>query len=348
MLTIRHTLIVFYLHFLITSGCTTENLNTQSHDSKINFWYGKSQVFGNEGNPQKWINILGQVSDPDGIYHVYFLLNGDDMGPVHIGPSALRLVSDGTFNLEIDRNKLKAGVNTIAVKVTDLLGNLTQEEMSFNLHEDVFAQKPDTIKWNKVKKIQDVVQVVDGHWELTENGLKTIEIGYDRAFVIGDTSWSDYEIKVKATLHGLNDSELFWGPPSNGSAIHFGMRWQGHSATMGEYYPRVGWNDFACLAHYKIHKDTTYLGLWMEAPDDRIIHKTPYKIDYDIPHWFKIKVKTDESGFTMYSFKVWKTENEEPQEWNMEALGLEGSNRKGSIIIVAHNVDITFGDIFIL
>ena len=33
----------------------------------IDIWYGTSQVFGNPGLAQRWVNILGNVSDPDGI-----------------------------------------------------------------------------------------------------------------------------------------------------------------------------------------------------------------------------------------------------------------------------------------
>ena len=42
---------------------------------EIEIWYGDNQKFGHLGNPQKWINILGNVSDQDGIKSLHYSLN---------------------------------------------------------------------------------------------------------------------------------------------------------------------------------------------------------------------------------------------------------------------------------
>jgi len=63
--------------------------------SDINIWYGSHQVFGHIGIPQQWINILGNVSDPDGVDSLTYSLNGGPELPLSMGPDTRRLESEG-------------------------------------------------------------------------------------------------------------------------------------------------------------------------------------------------------------------------------------------------------------
>ena len=59
----------------------------------INAWYGNTQNFGQIGNPQQWINILGnvtEVSASDSVTLTYSLNNGADL-PLSIGANITRL-----------------------------------------------------------------------------------------------------------------------------------------------------------------------------------------------------------------------------------------------------------------
>ena len=42
----------------------------------IDLWEGHTQYFGENGSPQPYVNILGSVSDPDGIASLVYSLNG--------------------------------------------------------------------------------------------------------------------------------------------------------------------------------------------------------------------------------------------------------------------------------
>ena len=42
----------------------------------INVWYGSQQTFGANGQPQQWVNVLGDVSDPGGMASLTYTLNG--------------------------------------------------------------------------------------------------------------------------------------------------------------------------------------------------------------------------------------------------------------------------------
>jgi len=53
----------------------------------IDVWYGSSQPFGQNGDPQVWVNILGNVSDVDGdLSLLEYRLNG-----VHRNPRTVEL-----------------------------------------------------------------------------------------------------------------------------------------------------------------------------------------------------------------------------------------------------------------
>ena len=54
--------------------------------TSINVWYGSQQYFGQVGNPQRWVNILGSVSNPDEeVVSLNYSLNGGSWQPLSVG-----------------------------------------------------------------------------------------------------------------------------------------------------------------------------------------------------------------------------------------------------------------------
>ena len=76
------------------SGC-------QPSDTTIDIWYGQNQLFAEVGLPQRWINILGRVTDGDGDVTLTYSLNGSPELPLTVGPDDRRLQDPGDFNVEI-------------------------------------------------------------------------------------------------------------------------------------------------------------------------------------------------------------------------------------------------------
>jgi hypothetical protein len=67
----------------------------------IDVWYGLNQTFPN-GTPQGFVNIVGNVSDPDSsISSLSYSLNGSGFSPLNMGPSNRRLAHPGDFNVDI-------------------------------------------------------------------------------------------------------------------------------------------------------------------------------------------------------------------------------------------------------
>ncbi len=98
----------------------------------IDVWYGDNQSFGDLGTPQRWINILGNVSDPDGTQSLRYSLNGGPLEFLDIGPNFTRLHNAGDFNVEIDYTTLNNGANSVEIVATDFLNQTSTRTVAVN------------------------------------------------------------------------------------------------------------------------------------------------------------------------------------------------------------------------
>jgi hypothetical protein len=63
---------------------------------------------------------------------------------------------------------------------------------------------------------------------------------------------------------------------------------------------------------------------------------------------WKLRVESIPGTGSLYSLKVWEAGQLEPTEWNLtKQRGLE-DEANGSVLLVAHHVDLTFGDVTIV
>ena len=85
----------------------------------IDVWYGAEQTFGARGRPQRWLNVLGNTSDPDGVASLTYSLNGGSEVSLNLGPDDFRLDEDGDFNIEIDINDPNLNVLPLQNSVAD-------------------------------------------------------------------------------------------------------------------------------------------------------------------------------------------------------------------------------------
>ena len=76
---------------------------------EIDVWYGDTQTFGAVGTAQPWINILGNVSDADGIAALSYTIDGGAPVSLSVGPDGRRLESQGDFNVDLAFADLSAG-----------------------------------------------------------------------------------------------------------------------------------------------------------------------------------------------------------------------------------------------
>ena len=106
-------------------------------DTQFDIWYGTHQRFGHLGVPQRWINILGNVSDPDGIDWLSYSLNGGSEHALSIGADRRRLLQAGDFNVEIDRIEFQPGLNEVAIIAIDTSGNRTEQIVTVDFSDGI-------------------------------------------------------------------------------------------------------------------------------------------------------------------------------------------------------------------
>lgn len=306
----------------------------------INVWYGSAQCFGHLGIPQRWVNVLGSVSNPEGVAKLTYSLNGGPERELSMGKDLFRLAEPGDFNIEIDYHDLRAGRNSVAITASDTLVGRRSKSVILYFTPDKQWPLPYSIDWSKVAAIQDVVQVVDGRWSLGPDGVRTLAPYYDRVLAIGDMSWTDYEVTVKVTFHSFAD------PRERGGVTHagIGLRWGGHH-TDGKQ-PRVKWYPLGAATEFTLFPELQECR-WRILGDNqkKAYAEDPYTISLGKAYFLKSEVRTLPDRTTQYRVKIWDAEMPEPAEWSLVTTEDSDDVKSGSALLVAHHSDVTFGSV---
>ncbi len=328
----------------------TSAVTTQTGDPNITLWYGLNQSFAQIGEPQPWVNVLGNVSGPNNISSLTYSVN-DIQSNLSMGPDNQRLVESGDFNIEISYDDLTAGANNVVITATDSLSSVTVITGTVNYSAGNTWPESYAVDWSGVTDIQYVAQIVDGQWVIQADSLRTLVAGYDRLVAIGDLSWTDYELTVPITIHGITADAFDW--PSNGAGVGFVTRWQGHLQE-GREQPGIGWQNLGALAWHRWYKDGSDIisGLQMlgYSPPGGYTELTvnpDRQLDFSVPYMYKMSVQSVQGGGDTYRFKVWEVGQPEPYTWDMIAQGHPDEPESGSILLAAHEADASFGDVTI-
>jgi hypothetical protein len=313
---------------------------------QVNLWYGNYQTFGANGVPQQWINILGNVTSPVGIAMLTYSLNGAPNVNLDWGPTNPRLVEAGDFNADIDYALLWPGSNKVIITATDDLNQSTQQTVYINnLDRHLASDVGDfTVDFRQVTNatIQNWVQIVDGVWDIGIDGrIRNTQMGYDRAFLIGDTNISgSYDVTTEFVLHGYDSEGWAFGAASG---------WLGH--TLDDYgtplpsqpfigHPFPAWG----VTGTDFWGGTTYMIYENFAP----LYETILSENYTAPavalettYMYHYRVTANSDGLTNHnSLNIWPKGTPEPAEWMVEA---DTPAQAGSILFDAHNVDLSIG-----
>ncbi len=299
----------------------------------ITTWYGDALTFGQPGVSQKWANILGHVSSDIDISSLRYALNNGTEKSLRFTPGR-RIENAGDFNIEIDRSSLNVGFNTVVIKAKDNNDQVTSKIVTISYSENTWPL-PYTADWsslNTINEVESVAHIVDGLWELTADGIKTKETGYDRTIAIGDLTWptDDYEVTVPFTLH------------SDFSGVGFAVGWQGHegSSSPGKEWPLQALVWIRGSNANPTFNIVTYGGLI----DWEVTEVTQQLNSLIINEKYMLKSYSESlnGGMSRFYAKFWKQSDNEPSAWNLQA---DVPTRDGSVLLVAHETDITFGNV---
>ena len=314
----------------------------------FNVWYGDNQTFGQNGIPQQWVNVLGNVSAPSGIASASYSLNGGASQFLRVGPNPTRLADAGDFNVEIDHASLNPGPNTVVITATDNLSNTTTHTVTVNwANTGQVWPLPYSIDWSTVTNISDVAQVVDGLWAIQSDGtLRTIQTGYDRVIALGDETWTDYEVTAEITFNSFDCYDF-------GGGVLVG--WTGHTyapAALQPDQPRSG-HPFFGVGEYSTNggsPSNAALDIYANSPnhpESVLVRDTSgLKLSLGVKYDFKIAVQRNPNNTTShYSLKVWPANTAEPVNWYLQA---DGDASTGSILLITYRADASFGKITVV
>ena len=339
-----------FILLCLIMACQQNKKDSDISAVSIRFWYGENQVFGNQGVPQKWINIPGNINAEAGIKNAWYRLNDGDSITLTLGSDLHRLAKKGDFNIDFAFDQCDAGKNKVHLFMEDSAGRKAAETIEIEVIKNKRWPLPYTIKWSEVENIQDVVQVTDGHWEITKDGLKNSDIYYDRMVVFGDASWKNYEVTTTVTFHDFTPPAQ--GPPTyNVSHAAIASRWPGHSED--DLQPNRQWYPLGATSEFRLTEGLdscrwrifdgpkpNSVRFYAEQPVDD--YRT---IEMNKAYGMKHRVESIGEGKTRYSVKLWPFDQEEPAEWDFSGIEKDENIRSGSAALIAHNTRVTFGNV---
>lgn len=317
-------------------------------------WSGTPLEFGSVGLAQPDVNVQGRVADPDGVQSITYQVNGGQ--PVRMGLGSTtcdvgisctrRLANDGDFNADIDASKLSPGANTVTIRAIDGAFNVSSIDIPVNYTPGKVWPKRYGVDWQGVSDTHDVAQPIDGRWTLDGGRLHIDEIGYDRLIAVGDGGWGSFEVEVPITINSFDPAGYQF--PSSGPGIGFIPHWLGHSPT-STVQPKFGFQDrLGALVWYRYRNDTNAERFEIRDSKAQLVAEdlTGRQLRRGTEYIYKMQVQegTATTG-PSYRLKVWEQGTAEPFEWDIETTLAVGAPDQGSLALVAHHVDATFGDV---
>jgi hypothetical protein len=315
----------------------------------ISVWYGNNQSFGQIGNPQTAINILGNVSDPAGIQSLSYRLNGGSSINLSRGPNSRRLLSSGDFNIDIFTSSLNNGTNTVVITATNNQGQTSQETVTINYTGGNAWPLPYVLDWNNTTSINNVAQVVDGHWTLSGGTVRPTYLGYDRLVGIGNVTWTDYEVTVPITIVGIDPVGGF-GYPSDRPGVGLLLRWTGHTDyPIANEQPKTGYLPLGGIGWFRWEDRTSPPHLDLDGNNLTLlgsINNIPFS--FGNTYWFKMRIESIPGVGGRYKLKVWQDGQSEPSGWMIEGQQSLSDPQNGSVCLLSHHIDARFGTVSIV
>lgn len=306
---------------------------------EIDLWYGSEQTAGHVGKPTRWVNVLGRITDPEGVAAAWFRVNDGPERSLSLGPDKRRLQYLGDFNVEVARDELDPGSNTITVVAESQDGRRSSKDVSVERITNVTAPLPYALDFSQTDHVPDVVEVADGLWRVEGDALRTVDVGYDRLLVVGEQSWTEYEVSTEVTVHGLGDE---WGTPESGDPlVGLLLRWPGQTNLDGEQ-PSAGFFPIGAFAWHAFGEGGNRYQLIGMDPNWQPQRTEEADMLFDTTYVFKAQVENRTDG-TRYRFKFWEKGTPEPTDWRL-SFTYDGGASEGSVGLVAHHVDATFAE----
>ena len=265
-----------------------------------------------------------------------------------------RLARDGDFNADVPLAMLSPGRNTVRIKAYTC-DDRTAEEIVEIFRHNGSCPLPYRIEWRSTKNAQDVGQYVDGRWVIENGALRTAESGYDRLFLVGEKCWDNYEVVTKIAVHRLDAATT---PVSGGHGVGLLLRFAGHVTGGPRAFPsgqpKWGYQPFGGLTWLRWNRRQPESGPSVEfypGDSDAAVQYGHYNVQPG--KWYGVRARCENLGAdatgewrARYSFRIWDAAEDEPTTWQcVHVLRSTAALRAGSLGLIAHHVDASFGDV---
>ena len=316
-------------------------------------WYGKNQKFGNVGISQPDFNLLGHVVHANGVRGLTYRVNNKNEVTLNYTRSR-RLNRFGDINADIPISILNRKKNLVVLTVKDKMNRIIRDTVWVRRIHNQIPQST-TIHWAKMKRLQNVGQIIDGKWKVTKDGLLVEEPGYDRIFMIGDKRWKDYEITVPVKILGIDKN---YPPGDHSNTFGIIMRFQGHTVGGPWHFqktqPKWGYLPIGALGFLELKNGYAELNIYRSVKHGPpTINFGNFYLNDDFEYIIKMSCQTvsnksAKSTATLYSFKIWKQGESEPEQWDWQYTETSKlSLDRGGVCLFANNVKVAFGDVHV-
>ncbi len=358
----------FVAPLVVASLFTANSFGADDSPPVIDLWYGDEQRAPGAEVAQSWFNVLGRASDPDSdvvalrfkLYHgesdepmlAGFLNIGPHpvRVPINVPPGPRRLYDTGDFNIDIPKSALAAGANRVEITAFNGAGLVEQRELSIDYGDGDSVSSPLAIQWSEVDRIDAVGQVVDGLWQLAEDGVSVVEPGYDRVIALGSTNWRDLDASLSFRLDSVEEgSRLPASGPNELGSMCVVTRWVGHTDMPRRCdQPKCGWLPAGGTLCAVVDNDRN-LYFRFDVPGESVqgvrTQSVPYRdgVSYNV----RVLVEGGEGASSIYRAKVWPQGASEPAPWLMIVEAKDEDISAGALALRAHHLGVTVGDIMV-
>jgi hypothetical protein len=356
----RHRRVCTVLRLFLAGAVSLPLVSTYGQDPVsyapgplISLWYGQVATFGGQGIPQPVFNILGNVSSSSGVASLRYTLNGGPAHPLSIGPDTRRLALPGDFNLDIRSDSLIKWpqLNTVTITATDSQGRTSSATVQVANRTPSRWRLPYEVSWSSVSSLADSAQVVDGKWSWVSGQIMAAEPSYDRLVAIGDTGWTNYEVKAELTALEIDTSKSAYDAINGGPALGLIFRWNGHTNTPvfnpPITQPLSGYLPYGAIGCFHWTRGTR--NRWEIVGNNLhpLAQDSSQGMEIGTTYIYRMRVVTLPGTGQTYSLKYWKASSQEPAGWQLSGVQDSTNPGHGSFLLYAHHVKGVFGKVSI-
>lgn len=323
----------------------------------IEIYGGRDRQFGFTGDPQPTVSITGVVRSPTGNFSVFWKLDDGEFEELQPDPASTRIISKGEFSIELEKEMISSELEgtemvieareaptTLEVELddgtvqTEIVPGATNSitlKLSLLLPVD---QGPDrTVTWGG-DDLDLHAQIANGGWHLVPGGVAPLEPGPQRILLIGDQSWSNYEVELSFVPGDLAPADAP-EPVLPWAGVYLG--WRGFdpvSVASNDVLRTAGGAGFG-----QGDGGVTVVGIRDET--EFIANSGPIELTPGVRYRMRAQAKTVREG-TEVRMRMWIDGEPEPDHWTVETINT-GAPNGGSLALVAHRWDIVFGTVTI-